>query len=117
MNVLERNAGHTLYTTTFLRVQPLHSCYLAEPSVTVFHVYQTLLRKSFSLQRQGKESSMTRVKRKQTKHSTVLYPLQAIRSGTDTNWSLLKTILKLRPHRTFVVQNDQGSVLIRNRRY
>ena len=33
------------------------------------------------------------------------------------DWSLLGTILELRLHRTFVVQTDKGSVLIRNRRY
>ena len=40
----------------------------------------------------------------------------AIHSRTDTDWSLLGTILKLRPHRTFLVQPVQCSVLIRNRR-
>ena len=61
-------------------------------------------------------------KRNYDQQSKGLSPLHlgsrvAIRSRTDTDWSLLGTILELRPHRTFLVPTDQGSVLIRNRRY
>ena len=53
-------------------------------------------------------------------HTKVLPPLQpgsrvAIRSRVDTDWSLLGTVLEIRPNRTFAVQTEQGSVLIRNR--
>ena len=61
-------------------------------------------------------------KRNYDEHSNGLSPLHpgscvAIRSRTDTDWSLLGTILELHPHHTFLVQTDQGSVLIRYRRY
>ena len=61
-------------------------------------------------------------KRTYDQHSRVLPPLWlvsrvATRSRTDPDWSLLGTILELRLHRTFVVQTEKGSVLIRNRRY
>ena len=57
-------------------------------------------------------------KRNYDQQSRVLSPIHpgssvAIRSCTDTDWSLLGTILELHPHRTFLVQTDQGSVLIR----
>ena len=55
-------------------------------------------------------------------HAKVLPPLQpgsrvAIRSRVDSDWSLLGTVLEIRPNRTFAVQTDRGSVLIRNRKY
>ena len=61
-------------------------------------------------------------KRNYDQQSKGLSPLRpgsrvAIRSRTDTDWSLLGTILELRAHRTFLVQTGQGSVLIRNRGY
>ena len=34
-----------------------------------------------------------------------------------SDWSLLGTVLEIRPNRTFAVQTDRGSVLIRNRKY
>ena len=61
-------------------------------------------------------------KRNYDQQSKGLSPLHpgscvAIPSRTDTDWSVLGTILEVRPHRTFLVQTDHGSVLIQNRRY
>ena len=55
-------------------------------------------------------------------HTTELPPLQvgsrvAIRSRTDTDWSLLGTIIKIRENCTYSVMTDQGSTLTRNRKY
>ena len=55
-------------------------------------------------------------------HTKLLPPLQpgsrvAARSRVDTDWSLLGTVLEITPNRTFAVQTDRGSVLIRNRKY
>jgi len=41
----------------------------------------------------------------------------AIRSRVDKDWSLRGKIIEVRPHRTYVVKSDTGSVLVRNRRY
>ena len=61
-------------------------------------------------------------KRYYDQHTTVLPPLNlgslvAIRSRKDKDWSLLGTVIEIRPNRTFAVQTDRGSVLIRNRKY
>ena len=55
-------------------------------------------------------------------HTTVLRPLNlgsrvAIRSRKDKDWSLLGTVIEIRPNRTFAVQTDRGSVLIRKTKY
>lgn len=55
-------------------------------------------------------------------HTKVLPPLElgscvAIRSRNDTDWSLLGTVIEIRPNCTFAVETDRGSVLIRNRKY
>ena len=66
----------------------------------------------------------TKKKEKNTydQHATLLPSLQpgtrvAIRSRVDSNWSLLGTVTEIRPNCTYTVLTDQGSTLIRNRRY
>ena len=55
-------------------------------------------------------------------HTTELPPLRigsrvAIRSRVDTDWSLRGTIVEIGENHTYSVLTDQGSILMRNRKY